>query len=263
MPPSHNPESCTLPASNMLGDPCSLMENMEKSNDIIAQLDDCDAVKRTEIIEWLRPRALELALSSTGCRVMQKVLDLANGKDLVRQLHGNVICLLESPHGNHVLQKVIEVNPPHSMQFVLDELAQYPGGWVKLAQHRFGCRVMERILEHCPEEMTASLIIPVILDAHVLCQHPYGNYVVQHVLEYGSPANRVQVARILLARSGSLVPLGCSRYGSFTVKRLLEVLTGPVRTELVQQLGSGIVLLKASRHGRFLAKHLAAPSGGA
>merc|ERR1719160_265889 len=111
---------------------------------------------------------------------------------------------------------------------------------------------MERILEHCPEEMIAPIVTSVILNVHVLCQHPYGNYVVQHVLEYGSPAQRAQVAHILLARSGSLVLLGCSRYGSFTVKRLLEVLTGPPRAELVKQLQSSIVQLKASRHGRFL-----------
>ena len=71
-----------------------------------------------------------------------------------------------------------------------------------------GCRVLERLLEHCPTEQTAPLVEEapgcvalrgiawldgvappcprqVLAGAPQLCRHTFGNFVVQHVLEHG------------------------------------------------------------------------------
>lgn len=266
------------------------------------QLDGRNHRRRLAILRWLHPATLDLAFSACGCRVMQKVLEVAGGDDrasLIAQLRGHVTKLLESPHGNHVLQKFIEVMPPQSMQFMVDELAQYPGSWVAVVRHKFGCRVSERLLEHCSVEMTAPLTTVITADAHTLARHPYANYVVQHVIEYGSQAQRniiisslVQggvaglaqhrvasnvvehaiehccqegretLARAILSDAVAMVSMGCSRYGSYSVRRLLEVLTGALRAEAVSQLMAGIEQLRASKHGRSLAHRLMKAAGG-
>jgi pumilio RNA-binding family len=272
-------------------------EDADLSVKLLNLLESKDKAKRAAILWWLQPVVFELSLTVHGCRVIQKAFDVAGGEHgdaLAAQLHGHVKELLESQHGNHVLQKCIEVLPPPSVQFIVAELACWPLTWAGVAKHRFGCRVIERLLEHCPEDMTTPLIDAVVTDANVLVRHPYGNYVVQHALEYGTAAHRkrlvasfaetgiaslsqhriasnvieralAQVSSVdqqriglaLLASPQNLIVMGCSRYGTHVVHRLLEVLSpGPLRVEAVRQLGAGFLQLTASKHSKQLVEKL-------
>lgn len=290
--------SDTTDMINSLGDSRCLIDHTALSGRVVAQLEQGDSSTTTAILAWVIPNALELALSVGGCRVIQTLLSTVGGDawaKLVEKFRGHSLKFVDSPHGNHVLQKCIEVMPPTAVRFISEDLMHWPGGWLALAKHRFGCRVVERLLEHCPEEMTGSLLQSVTRDACALCRHPYGNYVVQHVLEYGSAAQKSAVVSALcngdivalaqhrvasnvieraLAQCGpdgqraiasavlavppALLAMGCSRYGSFTVKRLLEVLAGPLREQAVYQLSAGTEQLRASKHGKSLVERLAA-----
>jgi pumilio RNA-binding family len=280
---------------------CLLIQSAALSDLVAEQLESCDRERLGVILSWLQKAALELALSASGCRVMQKAFEVAGGEErtaLVDQLRGHAVKLVESPHGNHVLQKCIETLPTRSVQFVVDELSAYHGGWASLARHRFGCRVAERLIEQLPEEMIDLLTTAVIADTHTLCYHPFGNYVVQHVLEYGSKKKRALVVKVLiqedvvslaqhkvannvvekvvehcgpeeqqtlakaiLAAKGGLLAMGCSRYGAHTARRLLEVLQGqgsPLYAEALCQLQDSVAKLRSSKYGRALAQRVQA-----
>jgi len=280
-------------ASDVLGsDPKALSENADLSMKILTQLESKDKAKRSSILSWILPEALELSLSVHGCRIVQKALDVACGDDrdtLATKFHGHVEELLKSQHGNHVLQKCIEVLPPHAVQFIIDELARWPLSWAQVAKARFGCRVIERLLEHCPPRMTAPLIDAVVRDASALARHPYGNYVVQHALDYASPAHRTllvaefvesgiaflaqhriasnvveralrdhgqdqqTIGLAFLAAPQTLLATGCSRYGTHVVHRLLDVLDpGSLRVEAIRQLIADPQQLMASKHSKKL-----------
>jgi len=277
--------------------PASLLIQSAELSDIVAeQMENCDRARLCVILRWLQKAALELALSACGCRVVQKAFEVAGGDDraaLVSQLRGHAVKLVESPHGNHVLQKCIETMPNKSVQFVVDELGAFRGGWAALARHRYGCRVEERLIEQFPEEMLGLLMTAVIADTHTLCCHPYGNYVVQHVLEHGSKERRAQIvtvlvqddivslaqhnvasnvvrkaiefcgsegqqtlARAILAVNGGFLAMGCSRYGSQAARQLLEALSGALYEEAVQQLQASIGSLRSSKYGRAIAQRL-------
>merc|ERR1719265_205219 len=278
-------------------DPTSASEDADLGMRILNLLESKDKVKKSSIVAWIYPATFELALSTHGCRIVQKAFDIACGdekRELAIKLHGHVKELLESQHGNHVLQKCIEVLPPHAVQFIIDELAFWPMSWVGVAKHRFGCRVIERLLEHCPEDMTVPLTDAVVSDASALARHPYGNYVVQHVLEYGTDVHRKLlvsalvdtgiaflaqhriasnviesalgrvcsadqqiIGLALLAAPQTLLVVGCSRYGTHVVNRLVEVLApGPLRVEVVRQLLGSLHQLMESKHSKHLVEKL-------
>lgn len=68
-----------------------------------------------------------------------------------------------------------------------------------LSTHPYGCRVIQRVLEHCEDPSTQQKVMNEILGAvSMLTQDQYGNYVVQHVLFYkiGSLYNVITVAPI-------------------------------------------------------------------
>lgn len=281
----------------LVGDPHILALNNDLANEAIERLENGTRDKKHELLQWIMPATLDLALSVSGCRVVQAAVEVAGGEHrslMTMRMHGHVAELLDSPHGNHVLQKCIEVLPPDTVQFVLNELCAFPDHGLAIAKHRFGCRILERLLEHCPAEQTRVLVEDVIENAYVLCRHPFGNYVVQHVLEYGTTTQRSGVVEALLQggvmdlamhrvasnvieralvqcsaegrRSlvGQLVTepsatlaMACSRYGSFIAQRLLELPASPQRDEVWNQLSKGLETLKASKHGRQLVASIA------
>ena len=56
-----------------------------------------------------------------------------------------------------------------------------------LSSHPYGCRVIQRILEHCNPEQTGPILDELHANTEQLLQDQYGNYVIQHVLEHGKP----------------------------------------------------------------------------
>merc|ERR1711865_459758 len=72
----------------------------------------------------IRSKTQSLALQHVFDRLPQK--DPHNGRriqeNLVLGLHGRVCDAIESDHGNHVLQKSIEVLPQKLSTFIIDEL---------------------------------------------------------------------------------------------------------------------------------------------
>jgi len=65
---------------------------------------------------------------------------------------------------------------------------------VPLSTHPFGCRVIQRVLEHCNDAGRKSVIMAEILrETRHLTKDQYGNYVIQHVLQHGQEAEREQV----------------------------------------------------------------------
>jgi len=99
----------------------------------------------------------------------------------------------------------------------------------------------------------------VIADAHTLCCHPFGNYVVQHVLEYGSPANRSQVVSSLI--EGDIVALAQDRMASNVIQKALEH-GGPKEHQAignaVLSVPGSVLTLRCSRYGRHAVRELIA-----
>jgi mRNA-binding protein PUF3 len=184
---------------------------------------------RRYIVQWLAASAFGLALSREGCKVLQRVLELAQGQErklLFEALHKHLVPLYESPNGNYVVTKLIEVLPKPVLTPLIDAL-QNKGAKV-VARHQYGCRLLERLLEHYPEEeepdVEASLSITkiwndVVDDFQELATHAYGNYVIQHLLEEGPQRRREEVLPRLLP---NVSHFAVSRTASHVVQKSLE-----------------------------------------
>lgn len=61
--------------------------------------------------------------------------------------------------------------------------------------HAYGCRVIQRILEHCIDDQKRVILEEIKDSFCVLIQDQYGNYVIQHVLKHGRPADRERLMR--------------------------------------------------------------------
>ncbi|KAI5585410.1 hypothetical protein BDE02_06G143900 [Populus trichocarpa] len=100
--------------------------------------------------------------------------------------------------------------------------------------HPYGCRVIQRVLERCADELQCQFIVDEILESVcILAQDQYGNYVTQHVLERGKPQERCQIISKL---SGHIVTLSQHKFASNVVEKCLEYGGATEREIIIQEI---------------------------
>ena len=95
---------------------------------------------------------------------------------MVQELDGHVLKCVKDQNGNHVVQKCIECVDPVALQYIVDS---FHSQVFSLSTHPYGCRVIQRILEHCTVEQTKPLLDELHEHTESLVQDQYGNYVIQ------------------------------------------------------------------------------------
>ncbi|KAL5169352.1 Pumilio 2 [Glycine soja] len=188
------------------------------------------ASQRRELANKLLGHVLTLSLQMYGCRVIQKaieVVDLDQKIEMVQELDGNVMRCVRDQNGNHVIQKCIECVPEDAIHFIVSTFFDQV---VTLSTHPYGCRVIQRVLEHCKDPTTQQKVMDEILGAvSMLAQDQYGNYVVQHVLEHGKPHERSCIIKEL---AGKIVQMSQQKFASNVVEKCLTF-GGPSERQLL------------------------------
>lgn len=233
----------------------------------------------------------ELACEAEGCRAVQQALEQAPSdairEEVASELKGHVWQAMRHRHANHVLQKCILTMRPAAVQFVIDEFEEKGAeGIIKAARHAFGCRIMQRLYEHCRPDQLRGVTEIIMQESVLLSKHVYGNFVVQHLAEYGTDSQRrrlsaeladraaelgadvhsgavlaklisngsddeqAYLASALLREEGCLAALAKSRHGSAAVRLVLRNARGSLLEEAQRQLGEALPSLNCRRYGR-------------
>ncbi|XP_073290419.1 pumilio homolog 6, chloroplastic-like [Primulina huaijiensis] len=190
--------------------------------------------QKEDLANQLEGQILPLSLQMYGCRVIQKafeVIDLAQKVRLTKELDGHVMKCVRDQNGNHVIQKCIESIPADNIHFII---SSFRGQVATLSMHPYGCRVIQRVLEHCNDELQTQFIVSEILDSVcALAQDQYGNYVTQHVLARGIPRERSEIIEKL---SGSIVQLSQHKFASNVIEKCLEYGDSVSRDLLIKEI---------------------------
>ncbi|ONK62223.1 uncharacterized protein A4U43_C07F1640 [Asparagus officinalis] len=177
------------------------------------------AAQRRELADQLNGHVLTLSLQMYGCRVIQKaieVVDLDQQTKMVGELDGHIMRCVRDQNGNHVIQKCIECIPQDVIHFIV---SSFYNQVVTLSTHPYGCRVIQRVLEHCDDPKTQQIMMDeILLSVCMLAQDQYGNYVVQHVLEHGKPHER---SAIITKLAGQIVQMSQQKFASNVVEKCL------------------------------------------
>ncbi|XP_035883583.1 pumilio homolog 2 isoform X3 [Phyllostomus discolor] len=183
----------------------------------------------------IRGHVLPLALQMYGCRVIQKALESISSdqqviSEMVKELDGHVLKCVKDQNGNHVVQKCIECVQPQSLQFIIDA---FKGQVFVLSTHPYGCRVIQRILEHCTAEQTLPVLEELHQHTEQLVQDQYGNYVIQHVLEHGRPEDK---SKIVSEIRGKVLALSQHKFASNVVEKCVTHASRAERALLIDEV---------------------------
>ena len=189
-------------------------------------------------------QSVPLAMQMYGCRVIQKALEYVGTPRLialVAEFEGQqVLRCVHDQNGNHVIQKCIEIvsrtakeNPDMSeylssrIQFII---TAFQGRVKELSKHPYGCRVVQRILEHCTNTQKASVLAELRICSAELVQDQYGNYVIQHVMQHGWEEDRAILIREVQSH---LLDFSQHKFASNVVEKCLQYANKRDRDEMI------------------------------
>lgn len=209
----------------------------DKKMELIQQLEAGGDIMH-QAVSSLTGSVLRMSLEPFGCRVIQCALGVASmaEKDaLVAELSDHVNLMVASPHGNFVIQKVIEVLPVNSTSFVAEELATSA---VEVAQHRFGCRVLSRLVEHHLSSETAhpsanDLIDKLLSDVDQLIRHNFARHVLELILEHGTKSHKQAIARAI---RGNVFYYAKNRCASYVIEKAINFCSTPDTIAIASEL---------------------------
>jgi hypothetical protein len=174
-------------------------------------------------LEGLGALACANSQSSRSLQAEIEEAGFVQAMEIVQQLCGCVCAMIDSPHGNHVLAKAINVLPKSSTEFIVREVLDY-AFW--LATHQFGCRIFQRLIEHhdlSSPEMT-KLINDILFSIEFMAHDEFGNFVIQHLLEHGTDAHKARIGQELL--QSDVVGWACDAHATNVIQKYLENVRG-------------------------------------
>ncbi|KAL8195246.1 hypothetical protein R6Q57_025649 [Mikania cordata] len=161
-----------------------------------------------------------ICLNSHGTRAMQKLIELLNTAEhrslMVSALRRITLTLTKNTNGHHVIQHCLKSFNVDEVQPILNVVAD---NCLDIATDKSGCCVLQLCVLHADEASKERLMTEIIENALDLSEHPYGNYVVQHILGMQIPYITASITKKL---AGNFVNLTMNKYASNVVEKCLK-----------------------------------------
>ncbi|XVE55488.1 hypothetical protein DITRI_Ditri03aG0162500 [Diplodiscus trichospermus] len=199
-------------------------------------LDVCTEGQRLQIVLMVTKEAgqlVKISLNTYGTRVVQKLIETLKSRQqisLVKSaLKPGILDLIKDLNGNHVLQRCLQCLDNEDNKIIFDAAAKF---CVDIATHRHGCCVLQRCIAHSNGQHRDKLITQISKNGLLLAQDPFGNYVVQYVIELKVPS---AVGHLLSQFKGHYVHLSMQKFSSHVVEKCLKHFAES-RSQIIREL---------------------------
>lgn len=197
-------------------------------------LENTDDAQRTVLIQNAMPAMTKIAVNQHGTRALQKMIEFISTAEqiqmIIQALRYDVVPLIQDLNGNHVIQKCLNHLSPHDAQFIFDAVG---ANCIAVGTHRHGCCVLQRCIDHATGMQKGALVDQVIKHAFSLVQDPFGNYVVQYILDLSEPAFTEPLCRNFY---GNVAFLSKQKFSSNVVEKCIRCSGEDTKRGLVQEI---------------------------
>ena len=151
-------------------------------------LEYCNDEERTVLVQNAARDMVRIALNQHGTRALQKMIEFISTPTqvsiIIDALRDRVVDLIQDLNGNHVIQKCLNKLSPADAQFIFDAVGH---NCIEVGTHRHGCCVLQRCIDHASGNQKIWLIQRITETACQLVVDPFGNYVVQYIIDLNEP----------------------------------------------------------------------------
>lgn len=216
----------------------------------------CEALGRI-----MEGHILDLSQDMYSCRVVQKAFEYIHPNQLVKMVKElncpQILDCVTNQHANHCIQKAIETISGvarhatgdskqilyNSVGFIVRALE---GRVEAIARDVYGCRVIQRVIEHSPVDMKEKLLKELCMNISSLIGDQYGNYVMQHLMLYGGEKERCELLHTLEV---NLLVYSKHKFASNVVETCLQNASTDERSRIIWSLINTTFNLKESFDG--------------
>ena len=197
-------------------------------------LEYCNDDERTTLIQEAAKDMVRIALNQHGTRALQKMIDSVTldvqVKTIIEALRNKVVELIQDLNGNHVIQKCLNKLSSQDAEFIFEAVGN---NCVDVGTHRHGCCVLQRCIDHADGEQKVWLINCITSNAVTLVQDPFGNYVVQYIIDLNEDSFTRPLA---MQFKGRISQLSKHKFSSNVVEKCLRCAPDDAKDMIAQEL---------------------------
>ncbi|CAL0305797.1 unnamed protein product [Lupinus luteus] len=163
---------------------------------------------------------IRICLNTYGTRSVEKLLENITSQQqrslVISALSDGAAILAIDANGHRVLLHCLKNFSPEDNKCLLRVVANH---CFSIATDKTGCCVLKECVNYAHGETKVRLIAEIIMNAPLLAEDAYGNYVLQHLVSPKAPI----VTECLVSRlQGKFISLSCNKYGSNVVEKFFE-----------------------------------------
>ncbi|EME47358.1 hypothetical protein DOTSEDRAFT_69329 [Dothistroma septosporum NZE10] len=203
--------------------------------------------QRTVLIQNAKPAMTKIALNQHGTRALQKMIEYISTPEqtalIIDALRNDVVLLIQDLNGNHVIQKCLNHLSSIDAAFIFHAVGN---NCITVGTHRHGCCVLQRCIDHADGLQKGEMVDHVIRNAYALVQDPFGNYVVQYILDLSEPCFTEPLCQAFF---GEIPALSRQKFSSNVIEKCIRCSSETTKRSLVQEIMPTQVLEKLLRDG--------------
>lgn len=197
-------------------------------------LEFCNDEQRNTLVRNASPAMVSIALNQHGTRALQKMIEYISTEDqtqmIIQALSGQVVDLIQDLNGNHVIQKCLNHLKPSEAQFIFDAVGEH---CVTVGTHRHGCCVLQRCIDHAAGYQKIDLVHRITQNAFSLVQDPFGNYVVQYILDLNDENFTTPMCKSF---EGRVPELSKQKFSSNVIEKCIRCANMDAKAMMIQEL---------------------------
>lgn len=198
----------------------------------------CDDLERTQLVQNAAVDMSRIATNQHGTRALQKMIETVSGAQIdtiVEALRYEVVQLIQDLNGNHVIQKCLNKLGPDNCYFIFKAVGHH---CVDVGTHRHGCCVLQRCIDFAEGQVRSWLVNQIVSNACQLIQDPFGNYVLQYIIDL----NETEFTEpLVLQFQGRIVAFSKQKFSSNVIEKCLRCASEESKNMILTELMSGDV----------------------
>ncbi|KAI8634119.1 ARM repeat-containing protein [Xylariaceae sp. FL1651] len=197
-------------------------------------LEYCTDEERTVLIQNAAKDMVRIALNQHGTRALQKMIEFVTTSThvqiIIEALRHRVVELIQDLNGNHVIQKCLNKLNSADADFIFSAVGTH---CIEVGTHRHGCCVLQRCIDHASGAQKIWLISQITEHALRLVQDPFGNYVVQYIIDLNEPSFTEPLSLRFIGKIGQL---SRHKFSSNVVEKCLRCASDESKDRMVSEL---------------------------
>ncbi|KAJ4347830.1 uncharacterized protein N0V89_009200 [Didymosphaeria variabile] len=190
--------------------------------------------QRNTLVRNAAPSLVSIALNQHGTRALQKMIEFISTPEqiqvIINALGGEVVALIQDLNGNHVIQKCLNHLKSEDAQFIFDAVGD---NCVAVGTHRHGCCVLQRCIDHASGYQKVQLVRQITANSFNLVQDPFGNYVVQYILDLNEPTF---TNPLCLGFAGHIAELSKQKFSSNVIEKCVRCADMDTKAVMIEEM---------------------------